>query len=159
MSPGDWIIVPNWERFQHYKDRDPSWIKVYTSLLHNDDWLALTDAQKGLLLTIWLEFASAHRSLRVSRLPTLSRPVNVARTLKSLSDAGFIELSASKPLALTRSREKEKRREEKKDRAHAKRPTAEPRSNAAAYQPFTDNGSDDYIPLEQIEQYLTELKQ
>jgi hypothetical protein len=118
-QPERWIVIPNWERFQHYKDRTPPWIKVYPELLHNDAWLSLTDAQKGLLLTIWLEYAYAHGQLRASRIPTLTRPAYVARTLKALSDAGFIRLVASKPLALTRSREKSSSNLEEKTRAHA----------------------------------------
>src|SRR5215831_1543053 len=108
-----WIIVPNWDRFQHYKDRNPNWIKVYNELLHDDDWLTLTDAQRGFLLTVWLEFASAHGQLKASRIPSRMRPVDVARTLERLNHAGWIQLVASKPLAIARSREVEKSREEK----------------------------------------------
>ena len=29
----------NWDKFQHYKDRDPVWIKLHPELLDNDDYL------------------------------------------------------------------------------------------------------------------------
>jgi hypothetical protein len=104
-SDSQWITIPNWEEFQHYKDRDPNWIKVYTRLLHDDAWLSLTDAQKGFLLTVWLEFASTDGHIRACRVPSRIRPANVQRTLEALSDAGFIALSASKPLAQSKRRE------------------------------------------------------
>jgi hypothetical protein len=118
MSSEQWIVVPEWDKFQHYSDRDPLWIKVYTRLLHDDAWLSLTDAEKGFLCTVWLEFASTGGQIRVGRVPSSVRPVRIKRTLERLSNAGFIELSASKPLALAHSREKILR-EEKKESAGA----------------------------------------
>jgi hypothetical protein len=51
---------------------------------------------------------------------------NSARTshIESLNHAGFIRLVASKPLALTRSREEEVREEKKEPVAHAPKPKA-----------------------------------
>ncbi len=112
MSGESWIVVRNWHKHQSRGDRDDPWIKVYKRLLHDDDWLSLTDAARGMLLTIWLEFASAGGQIRASRIPSRMRPVDVARTLDSLVHAGFIELSAAKPPRLARSRE-ERREEEK----------------------------------------------
>lgn len=137
MSDDVWIVVPNWERFQHYRDRDPVWIKLYLELRSRDDWRRLTLAERGLLVSIWIEYAASGGTLRASDLASRVSAVNVSRSLGSLSDAGLVRFSASKPLALARSREK--RREEKNDRAHAQRPkpaptSAEPRANAGAYQ-------------------------
>ena len=43
MTDG-WIVIPNWDKFQHYKDRDPVWIKLYLELNSRDDWRRLTFA-------------------------------------------------------------------------------------------------------------------
>ena len=32
-----WIEIVGWEKFQHYRDRRPIWIKNYLDLLNNDD--------------------------------------------------------------------------------------------------------------------------
>jgi DNA-binding MarR family transcriptional regulator len=99
-----WIIVRNWDKFQHYKDRHPIWIKLYTNLNSSDDWLGLTMAERGLLVTIWMEYARSKKRLSVDLITRLSvAPRHVQRHLTSLSDAGFIEVRAS-----YRSREEKK---------------------------------------------------
>jgi hypothetical protein len=108
ISPSDWIIVPKWEKFQHYKNRDPLWIKVYTKLLHDPKFLKLSPASRGLLMTIWLMFASESGELTVEMVGRYGGHGVGFYQLMSLNDAGFIELSASKPLATKKEKEKEK---------------------------------------------------
>lgn len=111
-----WIVVPNWERFQHYKDRNPTWIKDYTELTDKDEYLALPLATRGVLHGIWLEYAKSHRRLsgdtaRLSR--RLGQRVLKAQ-VEALVHAGFIELRASKSVPnpyQSASAEKEEDRE------------------------------------------------
>lgn len=102
-----WIVIPNWDKFQHYKDRDPAWVKDYVAQLHNPDYLALTFAQRGLLHDLRLLYAASHG--QTPYVPSaLSSALNGRTTnaqLERLNDAGLIEVVASRPLALTRSRE------------------------------------------------------
>lgn len=125
MSANGWIIVRNWERFQHpdvlRSDTEPAWIKVYTRLLHNPDYEALTWQQRGILMTIWIDFAASDGQLAVTSLPQSGHRRVRASSLQALVDAGFIELSASRPLASRKQvASTEKIREEIKDRAHAR---------------------------------------
>jgi hypothetical protein len=106
-----WIVVRNWERFQHYKDREPVWIKLYLELRSSDEWRQLTLSARGLLVCLWIEYAAAQGVLRASDLPSRVAQKNLRHSLESLQEAGFIEVSASKPLAFARSREKEKEKE------------------------------------------------
>lgn len=55
----DYFCVKNFERFQHYKDRAPPWIKLYNELLDNYEFARLQDASKSHLILIWL-LASRH---------------------------------------------------------------------------------------------------
>src|SRR5574340_1175559 len=48
------LRIKNFERFQHYRDRNPPWIKLYTQLLDDRDFLALSDAARGQLVLLWL---------------------------------------------------------------------------------------------------------
>lgn len=96
-----WVVVPNWDRFQHYRDRDPRWIKLHRSLASDPDWWDLSGHRRAVLVGIWLEYATTNR-----RLPddtsTLSRRIGVRVTrpdVEALVAAGFIQISASKPLA------------------------------------------------------------
>jgi len=111
----DWIIVPNWGRFQHYGDRDPVWIKVYTKLLHDPNYIGLSLASQGLLQIIWLAYARQKERLRVDDVATLSRHRgSFGMQLVALNHAGFIHFSASKPLAPNKEEEEEKEKESPK---------------------------------------------
>jgi hypothetical protein len=46
--------VKNFEKFQHYKDRAPPWIKLYNELLDDYEFGKLPDASKMHLIAIWL---------------------------------------------------------------------------------------------------------
>jgi hypothetical protein len=101
------IVIPRWdddekgEGFQHYKDRDPKWIKNYRNLLKKDEYRDLTFVQRGILHGLWLEYAASNREIRDSTL-SLTRRLGQRVTrasLDSLNHAGFITFSASKPLA------------------------------------------------------------
>ena len=58
MSKTDYptLTIRNWDRWQTYrKDRgQPPWIKVHQTIRYNPEWIALTDAQRGQLLMIWM---------------------------------------------------------------------------------------------------------
>ena len=145
-----WIVIPNWEKFQHYQDRDAPWIKVYVRLNSDDDWLAMSTALRGVLTTIWLEYARSDGQLRVGRVMELCGKSARSAHIHALVRQGFITVSASKPLALARSREKRFRREEK-NYPVAAREKAKPALTAAeqAIERLVRNGViNDIIDLE-----------
>ena len=43
-------IIPSWQDYQHYKDRDPPWIKLHFSLLTSQTWVMLADASRLFML-------------------------------------------------------------------------------------------------------------
>jgi hypothetical protein len=53
----NYLRVKNWTEFQHYKDRNPPWIKLHRTLLDDYEFSRLQDASKAHLMLIWL-FAS-----------------------------------------------------------------------------------------------------
>ena len=40
------ISLIGWENFQHYKDRDPPWVKLYRDLLTTESWVLGTDQSR-----------------------------------------------------------------------------------------------------------------
>ena len=45
MTAERYIVIPNWDEFQHYKDKTrPAWIKLYPRLLRNDEFLGSLQA-------------------------------------------------------------------------------------------------------------------
>lgn len=123
MAERLWIVIPRWrggkDGFQHYGDRDPKWIKNYTRLLHNDDYLRLTGHRRALLHGLWLAYAMSGGCVAVDPQMVgrqLGLVVKMA-DLEALNHAGFIHFSASAPVedfAIPEKRREEQRREEPK---------------------------------------------
>lgn len=114
----DWIIVPKWHRFQHYKDRHPTWIKIYARLLHDPAYLDLSLAARGLLQGIWLAYACESGVVTVRQVCRILHTRDTKPALVSLQRAGFIHFSASKPLALKTEKETEKEKRVAKARTN-----------------------------------------
>jgi len=100
------IRCKNWEEFQHYKDRDPPWIKLHKRLLDDSAFHRLPDASRALAPMLWLlcsetrdgtiKDATAEIAFRL-RMPEK----RVEDALGPLIKAGFfiVEQVASKLLA------------------------------------------------------------
>lgn len=55
MSDGvRYFRVRNFERFQHYRDRSPPWIKLYNTVLEDYHYTRLPDAARSHVVAIWL---------------------------------------------------------------------------------------------------------
>lgn len=127
------IHVKNWERFQHYKDRDPPWIKLYRDLLSAESWVLGTDASRLVQVASTLLAARYQNATplnfalfrKVASLDLTSKQFDEA--IQHLQATGFLEIQgdtdagkhdASKPLATCTSEaeaeaEKRQRRAEK----------------------------------------------
>ena len=111
--PDRWIVIPRWDEFQHYKDRDPIWIKDYVLQVRQDEWLYSRLSQRGVLWGLRLLYTETNGALsETGARQKLVRSASDARRwrehLEALNHAGFIELSASKPLASETETEKER---------------------------------------------------
>lgn len=114
-----YLRIKNWELFQHYKHRAPTWIKLHQSLLTNYAFTRLQDASKAHLMMLWL-LASQHNNKIPADPQWLSRALFATShvDLDELLSAGFIELyeDASSPLADRKQNGgTEKRREEDRE--------------------------------------------
>jgi len=95
--------IKNWQKFQHYKDRRPVWIKLYPELLDDiHGYLALSDRAKVTLFHCWMAGAMIWepekevepllpRSLERLRLVIrTSFRTTSARTLNEIESAGYL---------------------------------------------------------------------
>ena len=101
-SATSYFRVVNLEKFQHYKDRAPPWIKLYASTLEDYDFGRLQDASKMHLCAIWL--LASRTGNKIPWDPDwIAKRINATSKvdLTSLQAAGFIELigGASNTLA------------------------------------------------------------
>ena len=85
------LMVRNFDKFQHYKDRSPVWIKLYRSLLRDYEFAKLPDSARGQLLMIWLLASEMGNQLPndaewIKHQINATEPVN----LTILIDSGFL---------------------------------------------------------------------
>jgi len=134
-----YLKVKNFERFQHYKDRNPPWIKLYNDLLDDYEFARLQDASKWLAVGLWL-LASRYDNRIPADPEWIGRRINATEPvdLQPLLNAGFITMyqDASDTLADRKQdddleTETEGEREGEKDITGAKAPEAAPRGEVA----------------------------
>ncbi len=124
-KPKEYFRILNWDQYQHYKDRDPPWIKLHRQTLTSEMWVAVDDASRVLAVASML-LAAETGNLIPNNPDFLKRRcyLHSEPDFSQLIECGFIEKieqipeSASIVLASARP-ETEKRREEKKEGARA----------------------------------------
>jgi hypothetical protein len=83
--------IKNWKKFQHYKRRDPPWVKLHRNILSSTDWVGWSDTSRSLAIVLML-IASQHEGQiprdrnYIKRVGSLSKLPN----LKPLIDCGFL---------------------------------------------------------------------
>ena len=122
------LIPKNWESFQHYKDRSPTWIKLHKHLLDDMAFQRLPVGARALAPMLWLLASESVQGVFNGSTEELSfrlrqneKEISVA--LEALIKSGFFILyqDASSPLAdcyttsdvVAQLGSPEKRREEK----------------------------------------------
>ena len=86
-----YFSVKGFDKFQHYKDRSPPWIKLYNELLDDYEFGLLPDAAKMHLGAIWL-LASRYNNRIPHDAEWISGRINATENLDldALTKAGFI---------------------------------------------------------------------
>jgi hypothetical protein len=97
MSQPKYLRVRNWDKFQHYKDRDPSWIKLYLAVLDDHMVDNLGDAKFGQLVKLWLYAARRGNSIPFDNASVGKRIGARGLRLEFFIDAGFLEIVRGKP--------------------------------------------------------------
>lgn len=92
----DYFSIVNFEKFQHYKNRNPPWIKLHTSILHSHNFFYLDEKSKLHLILLWV-LASRHDNKLPQDQTWLQHEMGIKSkiNLKILKDQGFIECSSN----------------------------------------------------------------
>lgn len=123
-----YIRIKEWDKFQHYKDRSPPWIKLHKAMMTSRTWVSLDDA--GRVLAFACMMLAADTDNKTPLDPVYLRRVaylNQNPDFGPLLGVGFIEIieedgsNASKTLAKRTECPPEERRGET-DPASAKKP-------------------------------------
>lgn len=132
------LVIAKWDELQHYKDRDPTWVKLYRDLLSSEAWVLGTDASRLVQIASILLAARYHNAtpanydlfrkvanLDISRKDYEQSLAHLSshKFLSIQDDNGKVYQDASGVLAdctIEKSRE-EKSREEKRQRGSARK--------------------------------------
>lgn len=93
------ILTPkNWNDFQHYKDREPPWIKLHKGLLTNYEFICLPVASKALAPMLWLLASEYKDGIIDASLDKIAFRMSMTRgdlanALTPLIESGFFECS------------------------------------------------------------------
>ena len=96
-----WTVrVVNWREFQHYKDREPPWIKLHRRLLQKPEWRKINGSAAKLLVDVWMLAAGAETEAGELQYSLVDlayivrrHPDAVLRDLEMLTAAGFLAIS------------------------------------------------------------------
>ena len=85
--------IVDWQTTQHYKDRNPPWIKLYKEILHTYWWVMLDDAGRALAVACMLIASENGNRGEFLADPEflLKRAFIRDANFKPLLDAGFLE--------------------------------------------------------------------
>jgi hypothetical protein len=129
MNDPAFIRIKNWQRFQHYKKRNPPWIKLHSKLLSSRDWIYSTQDERVLMVVCMLLAAqSEYKDGRFDADEQFIQAVGNLPTppcLKPLIERGFLEY-ASKSLAGRYTEQSRDRAETEKYRAQNPRALPHP---------------------------------
>lgn len=91
----NYLQVKDWDEHQSYrKDRGtPPWIKIHRRLMTSAKWAALTDSEKGQLVSLWI--AAADKDGRIPADPLVLRKIcmlDETPNINKFIDLGFLLL-------------------------------------------------------------------
>ena len=121
-----YITIPNWEKFQHYKDRKPYWIKVYIDIIDEFDengepknFYTLPDSAKLTFLSLLCFRARFNCKIPYKNSQWLAKQLGIKTVnLEPLENIGCIKIVSDPYQVDTESLELEKEKEKEKDIHH-----------------------------------------
>lgn len=87
------LRIRNWTKYQHYKDRNPPWIKLHVEILSSEDWVTLDDASK-LLAMVCMVIGAKHDGCVPDNPDYIKRVAYLKKrpNLTPLIECGFLEI-------------------------------------------------------------------
>lgn len=91
-------VVKGWDKFQHYRDRNPPWVKLHKQFLDDFDFHSLPVASRALAPMLWL-LASEHDNPKAGAIEWADSKIafrlhmqlsEFVDAMKPLIDKGFI---------------------------------------------------------------------
>jgi len=111
--------VKNFEKFQHFKKERPPWIKLYTDLFQDREFMSLSETHRYQIIMIW-GVASRCKNRIPEDISYLSRLLNTYHRVKlgPLFEKNFLEYCED---SVKMDHENEYREEKRRDREEAEK--------------------------------------
>jgi hypothetical protein len=88
------IAITSWEKYQHYKKRNPPWIKLHSDILQSRMWVMMKDTER-LLAVALMVLAARHHNAIPADTDYIKKVCYLEHcNLKPLLDIGFCTLQA-----------------------------------------------------------------
>ena len=92
-----YLSIKNWGEYQHYKHRNPPWIKLYYNLLDDYEYGNLDDRSKLLLISLFLLAGKTNNKIPydiewIQAKAMIKDEVNIANLLET----GFLHVNGDK---------------------------------------------------------------
>lgn len=162
------ISIKNWEQFQHYKDRDPPWVKLYRDLLTSESWVLGSDLSRVVQIASVL-LAPRYGNKIPLRFGLLKKVMSLDceeeqfnSAVQHLCDANFFEIqsdantqivseqSASTPLASCTSETEQRRVDQSREETDTERVRASVSRGAKTPAEKVDNAFSDYESFQRV---------
>jgi hypothetical protein len=93
------LIPKNWAVFQHYKDRNPPWIKLHRETLNDRTFMTLPIASKALAPLMWLLASESKNGVFDGSVDDLMFRLHITKKeyedgVKPLIEKGFFEIAS-----------------------------------------------------------------
>jgi hypothetical protein len=118
-----YLRIISWDRLQHYKDRNPPWIKLHRDLLTSETWVSSSHDDRVLAVAIMMLAAATGNRVPanpryIQRVAYLEREPDFA-SLIALKFMEIIEEKAAASKTLASARPETENREQKEDSVEA----------------------------------------
>lgn len=88
-----YITIKNWQEYQHYRDRNPPWIKLHNSILDDYEYTCLPDDSKLLLISLFLVASRTNNKIPYDVTWIKSKTMIKGKlNMQPLISSGFISL-------------------------------------------------------------------
>jgi hypothetical protein len=93
MPEPRYLAVKNWDKFQHYKQRNPPWIRLHRTLLRDHKFNQLTENEQWMLVRMWLLASESDNHMAYDE-KWVRRAINSSKKvpLEKFVSMGFLEV-------------------------------------------------------------------
>lgn len=101
--PPPFLSIKNFEKYQHYKQRNPPWIKLYYELLDDDDFISMSITSRHHYMTLLL-IAGRKNNLITNDMKYLRKVMrlDIDPDLTELFDSGFLIASRKQSTSISK---------------------------------------------------------